>query len=101
MTRLINQNHAKLQSHPKFAAFYQLAGSTPKNITPRDPVQHGGPIPRHGPVTSNRLARLMPLDWAAQMEQLKALGEDPDNIAKSEFYHNINQMVCASYQDII
>jgi len=35
------------------------------------------------------------------MEQLKALGDDPDAIAKSDFYHNINQMVCASYQDII
>jgi hypothetical protein len=101
MTRFIDQNHAKLQSHPNFAAFYQLAGSTSKNNTSRGPVQQDGPIPRYGTATSNRLARLPPFDWAAQMEQLKALGDDPDDLAKNEFYRNINQMVCASYEEII
>jgi hypothetical protein len=35
------------------------------------------------------------------MEQLKALGDDPDDIAKNELYHNIDQLVYSCYQDII
>jgi hypothetical protein len=101
MTRYIDQNHAELQTHPNFAVFYQLAGSTSKNNTPRGSAPHDGPIPRYGTATSNCLGRLPPFDWAAQMEPLKALGDDPDDLAKNEFYRNINQMVCTLYQDII
>jgi hypothetical protein len=35
------------------------------------------------------------------MEPLKALGDDPDDLAKNEFYRNIKKMVCTLYQDII
>lgn len=35
------------------------------------------------------------------MEQLKALGDAPDNLAKNEFYRNMDRFICSSYQDII
>jgi hypothetical protein len=107
MARFIDQHHAKLQSDPKFAAVYQHTGHA-SEIHPHPPVtdlqvldSSTHSLRVSGSATSTRQDQLPPFDWAAQIKQLQALDENPDDLAKHEIYHTINQMVCSYYQDII